>query len=46
MVVGKKDRVVCNKLASLIHEHLPFPNKDFIELEELDHGPFSDGTLY
>lgn len=46
MVVGGKDFVVCNHVAKLIHSHLPEPHKDFLEKEDLDHGPFSDGTWY
>jgi hypothetical protein len=46
MVVGNKDLVVCNGVAKLIYGHLPSQNKDYLEKEDLDHGPFSDNTWF
>jgi hypothetical protein len=33
-------------VAHFVFQHLPTKNKGFIEKEELDHGPFSDGSWY
>ena len=46
IIVGKQDPVVCNETAKKVFDLLPSENKKFQELEELDHGPFSDATLY
>jgi esterase/lipase len=47
ITVGGKDDVVCNETAKKLYGLLPGDlKKSLIEIDELDHGPFYDNTLY
>ena len=47
ITLGGKDDVVCNETAKTLFGLLPNDlSKSMIVIDELDHGPFYDNTLY